>query len=247
MSMFHQLIRTFCFVLVAAFGAGSALAMTLAISDFQYTQRVQHQTEQAVDIGFAARASPLTAGNVAAAGDVSVMYGGAFALHGQETVAALFDFNADLHATNRGFGSTDAVTVSGTRAIDKAVSYENGVRSQYTGARFSERQFSAVVDGRRVNGVADDVTIVGGKPTAVEAKFTENWATSPRNPESSVANLPFAVAERNQMITQARNYSAGFRGGAVYHTNSTGLATHYTRAFNDAGITNFKFVITPTQ
>lgn len=151
------------------------------------------------------------------------------------------------HATNRGFGNTDAITVSGTRAIDKAVSYENGVRSQYTGARFSERQFSAVVDGQRVNGVADDVTIIGGKPTAVEAKFTENWATSPRNPESSVANLPFAVAERNQMITQARNYSAGFRGGAVYHTNSTELATHYSRAFNDAGITNFKFVITPTQ
>jgi len=152
-----------------------------------------------------------------------------------------------VNATNRGFGSTDAITVSGTRAIDKAVSYENGVRTQYTGARFFEREFSAVVDGQRVNGVADDVTIIGGKPTAVEAKFTENWATSPRNPDSSVANLPFAVAERKRMVTQARNYSAGFRGGAVYHTNSTELATHYSRVFNDAGITNFRFVITPTQ
>ncbi|WP_181952484.1 hypothetical protein [Yersinia canariae] len=48
------------------------------------------------------------------------------------------------------------------------------------------------------------------------------------------------------MVEQAKKYSAGFAGGTVYHTNSPELANHYTKAFNDAGIKNFKFIVTPT-
>jgi filamentous hemagglutinin len=47
------------------------------------------------------------------------------------------------------------------------------------------------------------------------------------------------------MIDQASKYSAGFEGGVIYHTNSTELVAHYTEVFNNAGITNFRFVITP--
>ena len=91
------------------------------------------------------------------------------------------------------------------------------------------------------------MNVIGGKSTAIESKFVDDWASSLRNPASPNGRQPWAVAEQNQMIAQAENYVAGFGGGAIYHTNSTELATHYTKVFNDAGITNFKFVITPTQ
>lgn len=47
------------------------------------------------------------------------------------------------------------------------------------------------------------------------------------------------------MVDQAKKYSSGFEGGVIYHTNSPELAGHYSKVFADAGVTNFKFVITP--
>lgn len=49
------------------------------------------------------------------------------------------------------------------------------------------------------------------------------------------------------MLDQAKKYSSGFDGGVVYHTNSTDLAIHYSKIFNEAGIENFKFLITPVK
>jgi len=46
------------------------------------------------------------------------------------------------------------------------------------------------------------------------------------------------------MINQANLYSQGFDGGVIYYTNSEALAAYYTQAFQQAGITNFQFVIT---
>lgn len=48
-------------------------------------------------------------------------------------------------------------------------------------------------------------------------------------------------------VDQAKKYSSGFDGGAIYHTNSPELASYYSKVFTDAGVTNFKFVITPTK
>ena len=56
---------------------------------------------------------------------------------------------------------------------------------------------------------------------------------------------PWAVNEQQTMVNQASKYSSGFDGGVIYHTNSAELATHYTQVFNNAGVTNFRFVITP--
>lgn len=122
-----------------------------------------------------------------------------------------------------------------------------GVRGLYGGASQAERSFTVIVDGKRVNGVADDITTIGGKSTAVDAKFTGDWATSLRNPNSVNGAKPWAVAEQQKMVTQAKNYEAAFDGGAVYHTNSTALAQHYSKAFKDAGITKFEFIVTPTK
>jgi len=111
----------------------------------------------------------------------------------------------------------------------------------YGNTPFAERQYTAIVDGRRVQGVADEVAVIGGKPTAVEAKFVDDWGLSIRNPSSPSGSKPWSLAE------QAKKYSSGFDGGVIYHTNSTELASYYSKIFNDAGVTDFKFVITPIK
>jgi|GEM_PF-2812368 len=142
------------------------------------------------------------------------------------------------------FATTDAVQVSGTRAIDLGQSYEVGVRGLYGDVPFNQRQYEAFVDGKWVSGVADNVVTIGGRNTAIEAKFVDDWAASLRNPASQNGTRPWAVAEQQKMLDQATKYSAAF-DDVVYHTNSTELAEYYTRIFNDAGIDNFQFVITP--
>jgi len=115
----------------------------------------------------------------------------------------------------------------------------------YSNASFAQRGYTAFVNGDWVSGVADDVTVIDGQSTAVEAKYVDDWASSLRNPASPNGSQPWAVAEQQSMINQAAKYSAGFDGGVIYHTNSPELAAYYTQAFNNAGITNFRFVITP--
>lgn len=46
------------------------------------------------------------------------------------------------------------------------------------------------------------------------------------------------------MPSRAMNYSRAF-DKVIYHRNSADLANYYTKVFNDAGITNFEFIITP--
>jgi hypothetical protein len=146
------------------------------------------------------------------------------------------------------FPTTEPVTVSGTRAIDKGHSYEVAVRDDlYGGAPFSKRKYEAVVDGETVTGVADNVAMIDGKSVAVEAKYVDNWEMSPRNPDSPVNDLPFAKNEQQAMLDQARKYDNSPFDQVIYHTNSPQLAEHYTRVFEEAGIENFKFVITPTN
>lgn len=118
----------------------------------------------------------------------------------------------------------------------------------YGSASFKQREFDAFVNGKWVSGVADNVTVAGGgQRVAIEAKFVDDWASSLRNPASANGAKPWAVAEQQKMVDQAFKYSAGFDGGVVYHTNSSAFASHYSKVFSDAGITNFKFVITPAK
>lgn len=153
----------------------------------------------------------------------------------------------DAGSTTGGFPTTDAISVTGNRSIDKAQSYESGIQKMYNDSPLADRQYTAIVDGARVNGVADDVTVLDGKLTAVEAKYVDDWSTSIRNPQSPYGDAPWVIAEQQQMISQAQKYGAGFDGGVVYHTNSSQLASYYSQVFSKAGVTNFKFVITPTK
>jgi hypothetical protein len=140
--------------------------------------------------------------------------------------------------------TTESVSISGDRAIDRAGIYEIGVRRLYGDVPFKQRQYEALVDGKWVDGVADNAVQMGGKNVAVEAKFVEDWSTSLRNPDSPVGQKPWALAEQQRMLEQASRYEAAF-DRAVYHTNSVELATHYSRVFIDAGLRNFQFMITP--
>jgi filamentous hemagglutinin len=121
--------------------------------------------------------------------------------------------------------------------------YEKGVQGLYGEASFSARQYTAVVDGKLVNGVADNVAEIAGKRVAVEAKFVEDWAKSLRNPASPIGSKPFAVAEQAKMLDQAKKYSAAF-DEVIYHSNSPELIAHYTKVFQNAGIKNFRFILT---
>ena len=143
--------------------------------------------------------------------------------------------------------TTSPVVVTGKRAIDKAQSYEGALRDVYGNVPYAERQYTTIVNGQRVNGVADNVTIVNGQRTAVEAKFVEDWRSSLRNPASSVGSKPWSAAEQTKMVDQAKKYSSGFEGGVIYHTNSPELASHYSKIFSESGVKNFKFVITPVK
>lgn len=121
--------------------------------------------------------------------------------------------------------------------------YEAGVRSLYGETSFKSREFTTFVDGKFVNGVADNVATIGGRNVAVEAKFVDDWAKSLRNPASLIGNEPFAVAEQAKMLEQARKYAAAF-DEVIYHSNSPELIAHYTKVFQAAGITNFRFILT---
>jgi hypothetical protein len=137
------------------------------------------------------------------------------------------------------------VAVSGKRAIDRARSYENAIRQRYSNATKKDRDYDTIVNGEPVSGVADDITVVDGKPTAVDAKYVDEWNASLRNPASPIADLHLATEERAEMLEQAKKYTTAFEGGVIYVTNSTALANYYTQIFHEAQITNFRFVIAP--
>lgn len=151
---------------------------------------------------------------------------------------------AQLNTVEGVWPTTDEVGVGSGRATAQARPYEANVRAPYPKTTFKARTFTAVVNGERTTGVAD---AVGEDDTAADAKYVKNWAKSIRNPDSSIGKKPWATQEQERMVTQARKYGEGYKNGVVYHTNSRELALHYYRAFRDAGLTKFRFVITPAR
>ena len=106
----------------------------------------------------------------------------------------------------------------------------------------SSREYTAIVDGKRVNGIADHVVNLNGKVTAIEAKYVDSWAKSIRNPESSIGKASFAIKEQQTVLSQAKKYSAAF-DEVIYHTNSADFAAHYNTIFKNAGLENITFKV----
>jgi hypothetical protein len=132
------------------------------------------------------------------------------------------DLSVDPHA-DASFETTQPVNVDGSRAIDLARSYEAGIRDMYGPTVSSARQYTALVNGQEVNGVADNVVSINGQSIAIEAKFVDDWSVSLRNPDSINGSEPWAVAEQQNMLDQVAKYSAAF-DQVIYHTNSVDLA-----------------------
>lgn len=85
-----------------------AFAVPMNTSEISLYQAENSLFTQADDVGFAARAPPLAAANVTVTDGVTVMQGGTFALHGQETVVALFGFDRPTNVPNRTFDLTSS-------------------------------------------------------------------------------------------------------------------------------------------
>jgi hypothetical protein len=108
-NFFRHIVHAFVVMLFSAFWATTAFAVPTSPSIITFSQTKTTHFAQGTDVNFAARAPPMAMPNVEVAGGVTVMQGSAFALHGQEKVAALFGFSDDLVATNKG---ADVVDVS---------------------------------------------------------------------------------------------------------------------------------------
>jgi len=100
------------------------------------------------------------------------------------------------------------------------------------------------VNGEEVNGISDVVTSIDGQQAAVEVKFSD-WDQSIYNPSGPVGDQPWGIGAVNQMVKQAQAYENAYPGGVVYYTNSLQFAEYYTQLFEQAGITNFQFIVAP--
>uniref|UniRef100_UPI0035644A92 RHS repeat domain-containing protein n=2 Tax=Bacteroides ovatus TaxID=28116 RepID=UPI0035644A92 len=138
----------------------------------------------------------------------------------------------------------DVFGLKSYNATNKGHDYENRIRKIYGDKPFRQRIFRIEKSGKSVKKVADNVTSVDGKSVAIEAKYVEDWAKSIRNPNSPIGNKPFAVAEQQNMIEQAKDYSAAF-DEVIYHTNSPELKEYYTRIFKSSGLDNVTIILTP--
>ncbi len=100
MSSVRNILRLFVVMLFSALGASMAVAAPMDTTEIPFYQTENTPFSQAADVGFTARAPPLAVAKFEVPGGVTPMQGSAFALHGQETVAALFGFVGDHKATN---------------------------------------------------------------------------------------------------------------------------------------------------
>ncbi len=102
MGLVQHISRMCVAILFTILGANAVFSVPFSASELTFFQSETTHITQEDDVGFAARAPPLAAANVEVTGGVTVMQGSAFALHGQETVAALFGFDVGLNAPNTG-------------------------------------------------------------------------------------------------------------------------------------------------
>lgn len=156
MLIFH-IIRALKLLLLSVFGAGMVVALPMAKSEIIYIQTEIAHSAQADDVGFAALAPPTAVSYVATTGGVSAMQGGAFVLHGHETVAVFFGFDRSSIATNRiGNGtSSEWILSHNTRT---SFSQDTGITGGHTGNLFHNELY---IRGGRVVSERTDPSMPG--------------------------------------------------------------------------------------
>lgn len=138
---------------------------------------------------------------------------------------------------------TSAVEVAGKNATSRGHSYEKQVAGMWEkNPGFGKTPYTTAAGDSRVADVAGEVA---GQTVAVEAKYVDNWAKSPSNPESAAANMDFIEGGKmSDIMSQASDYSQNF-DQVVYHTNSQEFADLYRAKFKEAGLENITIVVTP--
>ena len=118
------------------------------------------------------------------------------------------------------------------------VKYEEKIRKLYPTR--SKRKYK----GSDCEGVADGITNVNGKETAIEAKYINKWKNSAYNPESFFFKcIKKDGTEEERLIDQAKRYTKCF-DQVIYHTNSKEFVDYYSKVFAKEGLTNIIFIIT---
>ncbi len=146
-----------------------------------------------------------------------------------------------------GFEATDGVSVSGDRPIDRGRSYEGAVNDKLYGGTVDDRNFVVVnEEGELEDRIADNVIEEGGSRIAIESKYVDSWGNSISNPGSVSGDRPWSINAQQELVDQAKAYSNGF-DEVRYHTNSEEFAKLYSGVFEDEGITNVEFIITPAE
>jgi RHS repeat-associated protein len=131
--------------------------------------------------------------------------------------------------------------VLGHNACDRWQFYQSKIANLYKGLKSAPARW---VDGDGNLHIADNVAIINGKRTAIEAKLVQGpWDKSLRNPASESGQMFFGVGEQQKMLSQAKAYSAEFEE-VIYHSNSQRLIDHYDSVFKANGINNIKWMLT---
>jgi RHS repeat-associated protein len=127
------------------------------------------------------------------------------------------------------------VQISGKNTRERAQSYEQAIRDKYGSGGTSPAEVPGI-------GKPDDVVLdANGNRTAVEVKYTDNWANSPYNPDSFFSQRGFGEGDQSaQMIEQLTRYS-NMPGGVDLYTNSPELADFV----NQQGINNVRTTVVP--
>jgi len=148
-------------------------------------------------------------------------------------------FNFEVEHFHSYFVGKDGIL--GHNACDRWQFFQNKVANLYAGMKSGPVRW---IDGEGNLHIADNVALINGRRTAIEAKLVQgSWDKSLRNPDSQPGQMFFGVEEQQKMLNQAKAYSAEF-DEVIYHSNSQRLIDHYDSVFKSNGINKVKWILT---
>lgn len=224
MTLLCQILRFGIVMLFSVLGPSMAFAVPMGTSEISFCQADNAFLSENDDVGFAARAPPLAACDVEVTGGVTVMQGGAFALHGQEAVAALFGFDADHIATNTGVRNLDGFSGVEVGIINEA----DGILSSSQMATIRQayengESVTVVINGRTIQYEPD-------LPASGMTMFGEDGFLIGREAFANPGELDRTVLHELHRLTTSQSAS-GVSGS---------LATNETQAAIDFAIRAFE-------
>lgn len=162
MGFLRHIIGLIAALLVTAFSATATPVAPAASQQVDFPPYHQAALAEHADVHFTARAPPLAVSNVEVTGGVTVMQGSAFAVHGQETVAALFGFGDSSFAPNSVLTSSDFPDVNARLSTQRQARHIEGALRANKRETIDWLKFTLEGAGERTHGYAfTDTTFAG--------------------------------------------------------------------------------------